>query len=61
MLTFDVRKPSAGEQKDIWQDALNAIPVNLNGQVQALVSQFNLSLQKVHAARAEAIGHQLIK
>jgi ATP-dependent 26S proteasome regulatory subunit len=60
ILTFDVRKPSAGEQKDIWQHVLSSMPVNLNGQVQALVSQFNLNLQKVHAARAEAIGHQLL-
>ena len=59
MLTFDVRKPSAGEQRDIWQQALSSIPVNLNGQVQGLVSQFNLNLQKVHAARAEAMGQQL--
>lgn len=59
ILTFDVRKPSVGEQRDIWQHALSAIPVNLNGQVQALVSQFNLNLQKVHAARAEAVGQQL--
>lgn len=59
ILTFDVRKPSAGEQRDIWQRALSAIPVNLNGQVQALVSQFNLNLQKVHAARVEAMGRQL--
>ena len=58
IVTFDVQKPSASEQREIWQCALNAIPVNLNGQVSALVSQFNLSLQKVHAARAEAMGRQ---
>jgi hypothetical protein len=59
ILTFDVHKPSASEQRDIWQRALSAMPVNLNGQVQVLVSQFNLNLQKVHAARAEAMGQQL--
>jgi ATP-dependent 26S proteasome regulatory subunit len=59
ILTFDVQKPSAGEQRDIWQGALTGIPVNLNGQVNALVSQFNLNLHKVHAARAEAMTQQL--
>jgi ATP-dependent 26S proteasome regulatory subunit len=58
ILTFDVRKPTAHEQRDIWQSALNATQVNLNGQVKALVSQFNLNLQKVHAAHAEALGQQ---
>jgi ATPase family protein associated with various cellular activities (AAA)/winged helix domain-containing protein len=58
MLTLDVNKPSAAEQRDIWQEALNGLPVNLNGQVQALVSQFKLSAQKVQAARADALGRQ---
>ena len=34
------------------------MPVNLNGQVNVLVSQFNLNLQKVHAAHAEAMAQQ---
>lgn len=60
ILTLDVRKPTPAEQRVIWHDALNEISVNLNGQVQALVSQFNLSAQKVHAARADAIGSQAL-
>jgi hypothetical protein len=58
MLTFDVRKPSAGEQRDIWQRALSAIPISLNGEADTLSSHFDLSLQKVHAARAEALAQQ---
>jgi len=58
MLTLDVDKPPAAEQRDIWQEALSGIPVDLNGQVQALVSQFNLSAQKVYAARTDALGRQ---
>jgi len=56
LLTLDVNKPSSGEQSDIWNQVMTGIPVNLNGQVQALVSQFNLSAKKVHAARADAVG-----
>ena len=59
ILTFDVQKPSANEQRDIWQRALNGMSVNLNGQVNALVSQFNLNLHKVHAARAEALAQHV--
>lgn len=59
LLTFDVLKPSATEQRDIWQRALKGMPINLNGQVNALVSQFSLDLQKVDAARAEALARQV--
>ena len=58
ILTLDVHKPSPSEQRKIWQDALSEVPVNLNGHVQALVSQFNLSSQKVFAARSDALGQQ---
>ena len=58
ILTFDVNKPSASEQRDSWHEALMGMPVNLNGRVSMLVSQFSLSLQKVHAARADAIARQ---
>jgi hypothetical protein len=56
VLTLDVNKPSASEQRDIWRGALTGMPLNLNGQVSTLVSQFNLSLQRVHAARADAMA-----
>ena len=56
VVTFDVQKPSADEQRDIWQQALQTMPLNLNGQVSALVAQFNLNLQKVQAAHAEAMA-----
>jgi hypothetical protein len=58
ILTFDVRKPTPGEQRDIWQHAVGEMSAHLNGQVELLVSQFNLNLQKVHAARAEALVQQ---
>jgi ATPase family associated with various cellular activities (AAA) len=54
ILSFDVSKPSAAEQKQLWEQALNGSPITLNGHVGELVSQFNLNLQKVRAATAEA-------
>ena len=58
MLSFDVRNPSASEQRTIWQRALSDLPVHLNGEIDALTSQFDLGLQKVYAARAAALAEQ---
>jgi hypothetical protein len=58
--TFDVVKPSPAEQEGIWQEALTGVSVDLNGHVRALVSQFNLSIQKVYAARTDAMGQQVL-
>ncbi len=54
VITFDVRKPSMSEQRTLWQNRLN--PVNLNGHIEALVSQFNLSASSIHAASAVVLA-----
>jgi hypothetical protein len=59
ILTLDVQKPSTSEQREIWQRSLSAMPVKLNGQVNALVSQFSLNQHKVRAACAAAMARQL--
>lgn len=58
IITFEVRKPSSSEQRSIWQSALSlsVAASNLNGQVEALVSQFNLSAPTIYDASAEALG-----
>jgi predicted nucleic acid-binding protein len=56
LLTFEVRKPTAREQRDLWQTALEETPFSLNGEVGAIASQFDLSRDKVLAARALALG-----
>ncbi len=53
MLTFDVHKPGTNEQHSIWQDALGS--VHLNGRIDALVSQFNLSASAIHAISAAVL------
>jgi hypothetical protein len=58
ILTLDIRKPTPAEQIAIWDEALNGIQINLNGHIQTLVSQFNLSAEKVYAARTDAFGRQ---
>ncbi len=56
LLTFEVRKPTAGEQRTIWQRALGSAAPNLNGKVEALVSQFNLDTASIVAASSRALG-----
>lgn len=53
LLTFDVRHPSPAEQRQVWQTALSELTPSLNGQIDRLVSHFNLS-----AATIEAISWQ---
>lgn len=43
MLTLDVHTPSSVEQRQVWQTALGEQALSLNGQIDRLVSHFNLS------------------
>jgi hypothetical protein len=56
LLTFDVEKPTPAEQQEVWREALGGAAAALNGQVESLVSQFNLSAPTIHAAYAGALG-----
>lgn len=51
---LDVRKPGVAEQQAIWRDALGAAAERLNGQLDAVVSQFSLSAERIHAATVQA-------
>jgi hypothetical protein len=59
MIALDVRKPTVGEQRDLWNAALaenyHGTP-RLNGHVEALISQFSLGAPTIHAASAEALA-----
>ncbi len=52
-VAFDVGKPTAVEQRAAWQQALGGEAGNLNGHVEALVSQFSLSLPAITSATVE--------
>jgi hypothetical protein len=52
---FDVSRPTLPEQKDIWKESLGAAASNLNGKVEALVSQFSLSAADIRASVARAL------
>jgi hypothetical protein len=48
-LAFDIGSPTTSEQYQVWEAALGTIAHSLNGQVEALVSQFNLSAPVIQA------------
>lgn len=58
IISFDVRKPTTNEQRAIWQGILDDKTLSLNGRVEALVSQFSLNAQTIHAAAFEALGRE---
>jgi hypothetical protein len=51
-ITLEVHKPTAGEQRALW----DAAPIQLNGHVEELVSQFSLSAPNIRAASAETLA-----
>ncbi|MGD8750917.1 MAG: ATP-binding protein [Anaerolineales bacterium] len=56
LITLEVSKPTVGEQRALWQSALGQTATSMNGQVDALVSQFDLSSTAIQAVCAEALG-----
>jgi hypothetical protein len=58
LVTFDVRKPTTEEQRTIWTLTLGEKTQDLNGLVDTLVSQFNLSPPAIQAACVRAMGNK---
>jgi ATP-dependent 26S proteasome regulatory subunit len=56
VITIDVQKLTPGEQRAIWQSALGDVAHNLNGKVEMLVSQFNMSTSTIASTSAEVLG-----
>lgn len=57
LLTFEVNKPTALEQRALWQCALGNDTLVLNGQVDSLTAQFNLNAPSIEAAYLQATGY----
>ncbi|MFM7363620.1 MAG: ATP-binding protein [Cuspidothrix sp.] len=54
VVSFDVHKPTTEEQTILWQKTLSHLQPQLNGQINTLVAQFNLSPNTIWAAYTEA-------
>jgi Pyruvate/2-oxoacid:ferredoxin oxidoreductase gamma subunit len=53
VVSFEVRPPAPEEQRDLWKRELGEAADSLNGHLNQLVSQFNLSPPNVKAACAD--------
>ncbi len=56
VVTFDVKKPTRREQQTLWERGLGARAAALNGQVDQLTAQFDLSAPSIRAACAHTLG-----
>lgn len=56
MITFDIGKPTLDEQRTLWRQTLGSAAENLNGQLETLTSQFDITDQVIRAAGAQALG-----
>jgi len=54
-ISFEVQKPTSEEQRFLWQQALGT---ENNGQIESLVSQFNLNASALHSICDEALSHK---
>ncbi|HEU5314866.1 MAG TPA: ATP-binding protein, partial [Chloroflexota bacterium] len=55
-VALDVGKPAAGEQRGVWVAALGGAAERLNGQIDVLVSQFDLNAPAIRAASVEGLA-----
>jgi hypothetical protein len=55
-MVFDVNKPTADEQRQIWERALGPRARQLDGALDGLIAQFNLGSQRIQTASDEAAG-----
>jgi hypothetical protein len=54
-MTLAVRRPSTAEQRDLWRSSLGPSAIQLNGEVDRLAAQFNLSGVAIRASVSEAL------
>lgn len=55
-MTFNISLPTAGEQRAAWRSALNGAVKTGGTEIDAIVSQFNLSFPAIFSSAAEGIA-----
>jgi hypothetical protein len=55
-VNLDVRRPSALEQRELWKRALGEAGTELNGELDRIISHFDLSAPAIHAVCAQLVG-----
>ena len=56
LITLEVDRPTAAEQRALWRTELGASAIGLDGRVDGLVAQFSLSAPTIRAVCAQALG-----
>jgi AAA+ superfamily predicted ATPase len=57
-IRIDARKPETQEQRALWLSSLGSLGGELNGQIDAVVGQFDLSASAIEAAGAFAVANR---
>lgn len=55
VLTYEIRKPTSAEQRDLWRQALGPAALQLNGRLDALTGHFNLDAHSIGAITANVL------
>jgi hypothetical protein len=55
-LSIEARKPTAEEQRGVWQSLLGEQTISVNGTINELVSHFNLTVPAIRASLQEALA-----
>jgi hypothetical protein len=55
-LLLDVQRPTAAEQHALWTEALGPLAARVNGQLEVVVAQFDLSAAAIRTAAAQVGG-----
>ncbi len=53
---FDLLRPGADEQSDIWRASLGSVAERVNGRLNAIVDQFNLTPDRIRTASAQVVA-----
>lgn len=61
LVSFDVHNPTTNEQRAIWKNALSEFAPTMNGQIETLVSHFNLNTPAIQAACWKAKSIEKVK
>ncbi|HVF29050.1 MAG TPA: AAA family ATPase, partial [Pyrinomonadaceae bacterium] len=52
---FDVNKPAAAEQRELWRSALDQVAPQLNGHLETLTAQFSFGAEGIRAASTQVL------
>jgi SpoVK/Ycf46/Vps4 family AAA+-type ATPase len=58
-IRIDIERPSASEQLAIWKNLLSSQAINIDGEIESIVSQFDMTASDIATAGTDAI-HRIV-